>query len=57
MLMPSKTPAHLLDNLISYCELLCPSPSVSSPTPKPTHPAVEGSAAPEVSSVSRGSFL
>lgn len=26
MPMPSKTPAHLLDNLISYCALLCPSP-------------------------------
>lgn len=57
MLRPTKTPAHLLDNLISYCVLLCLSPSVSNPTLKPTHPAVEGGAAPEVSSVSRGSFL
>lgn len=57
MLRPTKTPAHLLDNLISYCVLLYLSPSVSNPTLKPTHPAVEGGAAPEVSSVSRGSFL
>lgn len=34
-----------------------PGLSVSSPTQEVTHPTVEGGAAPEVSSISCGSFL
>lgn len=34
-----------------------PGPPMSSPTQELTHPTVEGSAAPEVSSISCGSFL
>lgn len=51
---PARQPAVLL---LMGPVLPCPALSVSSPTQEVTHPTVEGGAAPEVSSISRGSFL
>lgn len=61
---PGKTqrqnPILLTDTDALLPGVLCshPEPVGEQPYPQqPTHPTVEGSAAPEVSSVSRGSFL